>query len=247
MACSCQPPVTTQLGLGRSWPVAFGRTKNISSARPAHRARDAARAARGRRAARQICVFEAAAPRSGGRAVRRGARARRARVGSGAGPPGGARGAAPAGGRARAGRWRRPARRGAGAGRRHFRHICVLLQTTPDSHFALTAPSSTLLITPTQAAQMDGVHGGESAQEGCARPGSPPAPIRAPGGDRTRRFLHRDRLCPCLGRQVERNALKRAEIRRHASVRDHDRWYARPARSSPMSRALDDGDSLERP
>ena len=49
------------LGLGRSWPVAFGRTKNISRARPAHRARDAARAPRGRRAVRQICVFEAPA------------------------------------------------------------------------------------------------------------------------------------------------------------------------------------------
>ena len=49
-----------------------------------------------------------------------------------------------------------------------------------------------------------------------------------------------------FGRQVERNALKRAAVRRHASVRDHDRWYARSARSSPMSRALDDGDSLER-
>ena len=121
-----------------------------------------------------------------------------------------------------------------------------LLPTTPDSHFALTAPSSTLLITPTQAAQMDGVHGGESAQEGCARPGSPPAPIRAPGGDRTRRFLHRDRLRHCIGRQVERITLKRAAVRRHASVRDHDRWYARPARSSPISRALDNGDSLER-
>ena len=93
---------------------------------------------------------------------------------------------------------------------------------------------------------MDGVHGGESAQEGCARPGSPPAPIRAPGGDRTRRFLHRDRLRHCIGQQVERITLKRAAVRRHASVRDHDRWYARPARSSPMSRALDDGDSLER-
>ena len=117
--------------------------------------------------------------------------------------------------------------------------------TTPDSHFAL--PDALLLLNAaTQPAQMDGVHGGESAQEGCARPGSPPAPIRAPGGDRTRRFLQRDRLRPCLGRQVEHNALKRAAVRRHASVRDHDRWYARPARSSPMSRALDDGDSLER-
>ena len=115
-------------GLGRSWPGAFGRPKNKSGALPAHRARDAARAARGRRAVRQICVFEAAAPRSGGRAARRGARARRARVASGAGPPGGARGAAPAGGRARTGRWRRPARRGAGAGRRHFRSICVLFR-----------------------------------------------------------------------------------------------------------------------
>ena len=118
-------------GLGRSWPGAFGRPKNKSGARPAHRARDAARAARGRRAAQQICVFEAAAPRSGGRAVRRGARARRARVASGAGPPGGARGAAPAGGRARTGRWRRPARRGAGAGRRHFR--CSLCFITVDT------------------------------------------------------------------------------------------------------------------
>ena len=114
-------------GVGRSWPGAFGRSKNKSRARPAHRARDAARAARGRRAARKICVFEAPAPRSGGRAVRRGARARRARVGSGAGPPGGARGAAPASGRARAGRWRRPARRGAAAGRRHFRcSLCFI-------------------------------------------------------------------------------------------------------------------------
>ena len=106
-----------------------------------------------------------------------------------------------------------------------------------------SAPDYPLLL---NAAQMDGVHGGESAQEGCARPGSPPAPIRAPGGDRTRRFLHRDRLRHCIGRQVERNALMRAAVRRHASVCDHDRWYARPARSSPMSRALDDGDSLER-
>ena len=48
-------------GLGRSWPGAFGRPKNKSGARPAHRARDAARAARGRRAVRQICVFEALA------------------------------------------------------------------------------------------------------------------------------------------------------------------------------------------
>ena len=118
-------------GVGRSWPGAFGRSKNKSRARPAHRARDAARAARGRRAARKICVFEAPAPRSGGRAVRRGARARRARVGSGAGPPGGARGAAPASGRARAGRWRRPARRGAAAGRRHFR--CSLCFITVDA------------------------------------------------------------------------------------------------------------------
>ena len=113
------------------------------------------------------------------------------------------------------------------------------------SHFAL--PDALLLLNAaTQPAQMDGVHGGESAQEGCARPGSPTAPIRAPSGDRARRFLHRDRLRHCIGRQVERNALKRAAVRRHASVRDHDRWYARPARSSPMSRALDDGDSLER-
>ena len=51
---------------------------------------------------------------------------------------------------------------------------------TPDSHFALTAPSSTLFMTPTQAAQMDGVHGGESAQEGCARPGSPLRPSEHP-------------------------------------------------------------------
>ena len=122
----------------------------------------------------------------------------------------------------------------------------IAAETTPDSHFALPVPSSTLFNAATQAAQMDGVHGGESAQEGCARPGSPPAPIRAPGGDRTRRFLHRDRLRHCIGRQVERITLKRAAVRRHASVRDHDRWYARPARSSPMSRALDDGDSLER-
>ena len=48
-------------GVGRSWPGAFGRTKNKSGARPAHRPRDAARAARGRIAARQICVFEAPA------------------------------------------------------------------------------------------------------------------------------------------------------------------------------------------
>ena len=48
-------------GLGRSSPGAFGRTKNKSLARPAHRARDEARAPRGRRAVRQICVFEALA------------------------------------------------------------------------------------------------------------------------------------------------------------------------------------------
>ena len=46
--------------------------------------------------------------------------------------------------------------------------------------------------------------------------------------------------------QVERNALKRAAVRRHASARDHFRWYARPAQSSPMSHALDEGDSVER-
>ena len=55
------------LGLGRSWPVAFGRTKNISRARPAHRARDAARAARVRRAARKICVFRAPERKTGAR------------------------------------------------------------------------------------------------------------------------------------------------------------------------------------
>ena len=48
-------------GPGRSWPGAFGRTKNKSGARPAHRARDAARAPRGRRTVQQICVFEAPA------------------------------------------------------------------------------------------------------------------------------------------------------------------------------------------
>ena len=62
-------------------------------------------------------------------------------------------------------------------------HVHVEL-TTPDSHFALTGPSSLLLNAATLPAHMDGVHGGESAQEGCARPGSPPAPLRARGGDR---------------------------------------------------------------
>ena len=95
MACSCQPPVTTQLGLGRSWPVAFGRTKNISRARPAHRTRDAARAPRGRCAVRQICVFEALA--ASARRLGRGAAWQRARGRSGWRVAGGR---APAGGAA---------------------------------------------------------------------------------------------------------------------------------------------------
>ena len=61
-ACPCRPLVATQRGLGRSCPAAFGRTKNISRARLVHRARDAARAPRARRAVRQTCVFEAPAP-----------------------------------------------------------------------------------------------------------------------------------------------------------------------------------------
>jgi len=46
--------------------------------------------------------------------------------------------------------------------------------------------------------------------------------------------------------QVECNALKRAASRRHGSVRDHSRSYARPAQSSPMSHVLDDSESGER-
>ena len=61
------------LGLGRSWPVAFGRTKNISRARPAHRARDAARAPRGRRTVPTKMVFEAPAPQDWRPLVRAGA------------------------------------------------------------------------------------------------------------------------------------------------------------------------------
>ena len=51
-------------------------------------------------------------------------------------------------------------------------------------------------MTPTQPTQMDGVHGGESAQEGCARPGSP---LRARGGDRAPPLLRCDRLRHCIG------------------------------------------------
>ena len=61
------------LGLGRSWPVAFGRTKNISRARPAHRARDAARAPRDRRAVPTKMVFETPAPQDWRPLVRTGA------------------------------------------------------------------------------------------------------------------------------------------------------------------------------
>ena len=90
------------LGLGRSCPVAFGRTKNISRARPAHRARDAARAPRGRGAVRQTCVFEAPAPQDcGARTVRKGGRRPPASVASGTGLPNGACEAGSGGGRAR--------------------------------------------------------------------------------------------------------------------------------------------------
>ena len=73
MACPCRPLIATQLGLGRSWPVAFGRTKNISRARPAHRARDAAREPRGRPAVPTKMVFEAPAPQDWCPLVRTGA------------------------------------------------------------------------------------------------------------------------------------------------------------------------------
>ena len=81
-----------------------------------------------------------------------------------------------------------------------FFSSCDLRGTTPDGHFAL--PDAVLLLNAaTQPAQMDGVHGGESAQEGCARPGSPLAPLRARGGDRAPPLLHCDRLRHCIGRR----------------------------------------------
>jgi len=69
------PSRPTNLGLGRSSSVAFGRTKTYSLARPAHQVRDAARAPRGRRAVPTKSVFEAAAtqdwrPRLSGRTLR---------------------------------------------------------------------------------------------------------------------------------------------------------------------------------
>ena len=76
--------------------------------------------------------------------------------------------------------------------------VRALIPTTPDSASAL--PDALLLLNAaTQPAQMDGVHGGESAQEGCARPGSPLAPLRARGGDRAPPLLRCDRLRHCIG------------------------------------------------
>ena len=57
--------VATQLRLGRSSSVAFGRTKTYSLARPAHQAKDAAREPRGRRAVQTKRVFEAPATQTG--------------------------------------------------------------------------------------------------------------------------------------------------------------------------------------
>ena len=88
------------LGLGRSCPVAFGRTKNISRAQLAHRARDAARAPRAGRAVRQTCVFETNR-RTGARTVRKGERRPPASVASATGLPSGACEAGSGGGRAR--------------------------------------------------------------------------------------------------------------------------------------------------
>ena len=62
-----------QPGVGRSRPVAFGRTKNISRARPAHQARDAAREPRGRPAVPTKMVFKAPAPQDWRLLVRTGA------------------------------------------------------------------------------------------------------------------------------------------------------------------------------
>ena len=111
-------------------------------------------------------------------------------------------------------------------------------------------------------AQMDGLDGACTAESRPKKgaPGLPAgsslAPLRARGAATAPDVFftvtgsaHAWHATLHFGRQVERNALKRAVrfVRRHASVRDHDRWYARPAQSPPMSRAPDDnGYSLER-
>ena len=71
-------------------------------------------------------------------------------------------------------------------------------------------------------------HGAVAGQSWCARPGSPPAPTRAPGGDCARPLLHCLRLRHCL-RQVGRQNLKRAAAPPHVSACGHSRWYARPS------------------
>ena len=89
---------------------------------------------------------------------------------------------------------------------------------------------------------MDGVHGGESAQEGCARPGSPLAPLRARGGDRAPPLLHCDRLRHCIGRR--RRSANPSSARQwvppHVSAGGApSRWHARrPAQSQPTTSHL---------
>ena len=90
-------------------------------------------------------------------------------------------------------------------------------------------------------------HGEMASRQWCVRPGRPPAPTRAPGGGVARPFLRGDRRRHCIGRRrssaTPSSALRCADTLLRATISDGSQ---RPAQSSPMSHALDEGDSVER-
>ena len=115
--------------------------------------------------------------------------------------------------------------------REHFviKLISPKYHTAPDSILVLPRIFRLLMRSSGSGfpASADG-HGAVAGQSWCARPGSPPAPTRAPGGDCARPLLHCLRLRHCIGRQVGRQNLKRAAVPPHVSACGHSRWYARP-------------------